>query len=114
MNCLVVQILVVVILVTVEQFPTAAREPDFPAALRIVNEAKNQPGNINYTAFCETTGRGASKLGCQIKAMNNVGLLVCLESVVCEPKLQLELNGLMSIRDANLKVLDYYNKIIDK
>ena len=114
MNCFGIQILVVVVLVTVKQFPTAADEPDFEAALRIVNEAKNQSGNINYTEFCETTGRGASKLGCQIKAMNDVGLLVCLKPVDCETNLQSELNGLKSIRDAKLKVLDYYNEIIDE
>ena len=120
MNGFGVQILAVVVLVAVmlavEQFPTVAgSKPDFEAALKIVNEAKNQSGNINYyNGFCKKTGQGASKLGCQIKAMDDVGLLVCLESVVCEYKLQFELNGLKTIRDAKLKVLEYYNEIIDK
>ena len=119
MNGVSVQMLSVVVLaaviLAVEQFPTVAgRKPDFKAALKMVNEAKNQSGNINYTSFCSKTPQGSSKLGCQIKAMDDVGLLVCLEAVVCEAKLQSELSDLKTIRDANLKVLEYDDEIIDK
>lgn len=112
-----VQILVVVVLAaTVDQFPVVAeRQPDFKTALKLVNEAKNKSGNINYYAgFCKKTGQGASKLGCQISAMEDVGLLVCLEPDVCKDKLQYELNGLKIIRDRKLKALVYYDEIIDK
>ena len=116
-----VQILVVVVFAaSVHQFPVVAdSEPDFKTALKLVNEAKNKPGNINYyTGFCKKTGQGASKLGCQISAMDDVGLLVCLEPGVepdvCKVRLQYELNGLKIIRDRKLKALVYYNEIIDK
>ena len=112
-----VQILVVVVLAAnVHQFPVVAdSEPDFKAALKLVNEAKNKSGNINYyTGFCKKTGQGASKLGCQISAMDDVGLLVCLEPDVCKDKLQYEQNGLKIIRDRKLKSLVYYDEIIDK
>ena len=114
MNGFGVQILVVVVLATVEQFSTVAGQPDFNKALRIVNEAKKKPGNINYTTFCETKAQGASKLGCQIKAVDDVGLLVCLEPDSCKAKLKQELDDLETIRNAKLKVLNYSNEIIDK
>ena len=112
-----VQILVVVVLAAnVHQFPVVADgEPDFKTALQLVNEAKNKSGNINYyTGFCKKTGQGASKLGCQISAMDDVGLLVCLEPDACKDKLQYELSGLKTIRDRKLKSLVYYDEIIDK
>ena len=68
MNCFGVKILVLVMLATFEQLSTVASTPDFMGALRIVIEAKQEPGNINYADFCENTNRGASKLGCQIEA----------------------------------------------
>ena len=113
MNCFSVKILAMFILATFEQLPTVASSPDFTAALRIVIEAKQQPGNINYADFCENTGRGASKFACQIKAMNDVGLLVCSTSFGCKDEIKKELGALEVIRNANLNVVKYYDPVIE-
>lgn len=129
MNGFGVQILLVVILVTsVEQFPTAPGAspgaspdaPNFEAALRIVNDAKGQPGNIHYKGgFCEGAGIGTQKFGCQIKAMKDVGLVVCLgidkyAVEVCLETLQYQMIYLKKVRDANLKVIAYHDQIINR
>ena len=86
--------------------------PDFQRALRIVEEAARQPGNINYETFCNTKSSGAAKLGCQMKEMPDVGLLVCLESHICETVLNEELASLRTLKQARLKVLPFYDQLI--
>ncbi|CAB3999035.1 reverse transcriptase [Paramuricea clavata] len=105
-------LMTLIVLVAIEQFALIASEPDFKKALELVIKARQQPGNIDYASFCKTTGAGASKRGCQIKEMDDVGLLVCLESHICETLLLIELNALKTIVEAQLNVLDYYGKII--
>lgn len=126
MNGFGVQILLVVLLVTpVEQFPTPPGAspgafpdaPNFEAALKIVDDAKGQPGNIHYKGgFCEATGVGDKKFGCQIKAMKDVGLVVCEEIIRendCLRLLKYQMIYLKKVRDANLKVIAYDDQIID-
>ena len=106
-------VLFVILLVTVQQSVLLASNLDCKKASEIVNMAKQQPGNIDYGTFCKAKGQGASKLGCQIKDMDDVGLLVCLESAICQDQLDQELAALTEIQKNNLNVLDYCPKIIN-
>ena len=106
-------VLFVILLVTVQQSVLLASNLDCKKAVEIVNTAKQQPGNIDYGTFCKAKSPGASKLGCQIKDMDDVGLLVCLVSEFCEDKLKVELAALTEIKNNNLKVLDYCPEIIN-
>jgi hypothetical protein len=105
-------LITLVVFAAIQQFAVIASTPDFEKALKLVVAASQQPGNIDYASFCKTTGSGAAKLGCQIRAMDDVGLLVCLTSDVCEGILTIELDALKKIGQAKLNVLDYYPPMI--
>ena len=105
-------LMIVVEFVAIQQFALIASQPDFAAALALVTAAKEETGNIDYTSFCKTTDQGASKLACQINEMDDVGLLVCLTSEVCDVKLGDEFKSLDKIFKAHLRVLHYNNAII--
>ncbi|CAB4037740.1 Hypothetical predicted protein [Paramuricea clavata] len=105
-------LMVVIEFVAIQQFALIASKPDYEKASALVKKASEQSGNIDYASFCKTTGAGASKLGCQIKEMADVGLLVCLTSDVCDIQLGGELHSLNQIREAKLNVLDYHKQII--
>ena len=112
MGILIQQVLLLAFLAMVGLRLTIA-EPNFPKALEIVVEAADQAGNINYTTFCRREGQGTFKLGCQIDQMPDVGLLVCLKAEICESVLANALSSLTAVSIAELRVVPFYNKVIE-
>ena len=87
--------------------------PDFARAEALVEEARAKPGNIDYHEFCVKKPQGANKMACQMKDMNDVGLLVCLKSLICKPQLRNELDALEIIKAHMLNVVIFHDKLID-
>ena len=104
----------VAVWITVESATNDPGRPVFSKAVELVQTAAKKPGNINYNDFCQRRGMGTFKVGCQIKEMPTVGLLVCqFDFGSCKTILDRELDSLNTLVRAKLKVLPYHNQLIE-